>query len=45
LSSVVSVHHQGRGRRCDVTPSQRNWTIRIGLFVIIAIIVIIATSH
>jgi len=28
-----------------VTPSQRNWTIRIGLFVVIAVILIIATSH
>jgi hypothetical protein len=34
---------QGKGVRTEVTPKQRIWAIRIGLFVVILVVIIIAT--
>jgi len=28
-----------------VTPNQRNWAIRIGIFIVILVVVVIATNH
>jgi hypothetical protein len=34
---------QGKGEITEVTPKQRIWAIRIGLFVVILVVIIIAT--
>ena len=43
LSHAVGAN-PGKGEG-TVTSNQRNWAIRIGIFVVILVVVIVATSH
>jgi hypothetical protein len=42
ISRVRPARHKGEGL---VTRNQRNWAIRIGIFVVILVVIIIVTSH
>jgi hypothetical protein len=45
LITICRVRFDAAQRRGPVSRNQRIWAIRIGLFVVILVVIIVATSH